>query len=120
MGDAMYEEAVKAVMTDANIEVGIIGCVPMTGALNTLTPAEDHDENVFDAESVANGIARLKDVTSKAWVAVIDGGPLYDSMVAVLQENQIPVFRTADRALRILEKFCYSRRKVMNSQDSGG
>jgi len=120
MSDPMYEEAVKAVMTDANIEVGIIGCVPMTGALNTLTPADDHDENVFDAESVANGIVRLKEVTSKAWVAVIDGGPLYDSMTAVLQENQIPVFRTADRALRILEKFCYSRRKVMNSQDSGG
>jgi acyl-CoA synthetase (NDP forming) len=120
MGDALYEEAVKAVMTDANIEVGIIGCVPMTGALNTVTPADASDENVFAAESVANGIARLKEVTSKAWVAVIDGGPLYDSMVGVLEGNQIPVFRTADRALRILEKYCYSRRKVMDSQDSGG
>ena len=120
MRDPMYEEAVKAVMTDVNIEVGIIGCVPLTGSLNTLAPADTHKENVFDAESVANRIAGLKEVTSKAWVAVVDSGPLYNSMVEILERQQIPVFRTADRALRILEKYCYSRLKVLDSQQTDG
>jgi acyl-CoA synthetase (NDP forming) len=115
MGDSMYEEAVTAIMTDANVEVGIVGCVPMTGALNTLAPTEEHGEDVFDAMSIANGLARLKQVTSKAWVAVIDGGLLYDPMAAILEDNEIPVFRTADRALRILEKYCNSRLRAMGS-----
>jgi hypothetical protein len=111
----MYEEAVTAIMTDANVEVGIVGCVPMTGALNTLAPTEEHREDVFDAMSIANGLARLKQVTSKAWVAVIDGGQLYDPMAAVLEDNEIPVFRTADRALRVLEKYCNSRLRTKGS-----
>ncbi len=41
--------------------------------------------------------------TTKAWVAIVDGGPLYDPLVAALEAGGIPVFRTADRAMRALD-----------------
>ena len=54
-------------------------------------------------------LVRLNDETKKAWVAVVDGGPLYDPMARMLEENGIPAFRTADRALRLFGTFCAAK-----------
>ena len=89
--------------------MGIVGCVPMTSALNTLESSHEHTENIQDDTSVVSQIAQLKQVTSKAWIAVVDGGSLYDPMAAALQTHQVPTFRTIDRALSVLRKYCRSR-----------
>ena len=52
---------------------------------------------------------RLRETVRKPWVAVVDGGPLYDPMVDVLQSGGVPLFRTADRAPLLLEIFCRQR-----------
>ena len=36
MSDEGFEEAVRILMQDENADLGIIGCVPMTAALNTV------------------------------------------------------------------------------------
>jgi hypothetical protein len=51
-------------------------------------------------------MARLKDEIEKPWVAVIDAGAIYDPMAGLLEANNIPVFRTADRAARIFNIYC--------------
>jgi acyl-CoA synthetase (NDP forming) len=109
MSDAHFAEAARIVLEDSNVDVGIVGCVPMTGALNTLASSHEHTENIQDDTSVVSQIARLKQVTSKAWIAVVDGGSLYDPMAAALQAHQVPTFRTIDRALSVLRKYCRSR-----------
>ena len=35
-------------------------------------------------------------------IAVVDGGPLYDAMARRLATGGVPTFRSADRALRVL------------------
>jgi hypothetical protein len=35
-------------------------------------------------------------------VAVIDSGRLFDPLAAILEEGGLPVFRSADRAVRVL------------------
>ncbi|HSB08707.1 MAG TPA: acetate--CoA ligase family protein [Blastocatellia bacterium] len=111
MDDSAFEEAVRALMDDDGIDVGIIGCVPLTAALNTLPPAGGHQENVFRDDSVAMRLARLNKETRKAWVAIVDGGQLYDPMARLLEDNGVPTFRTADRALRVFSIYCSERLK---------
>jgi acyl-CoA synthetase (NDP forming) len=107
--DAAYEEAVLAVMQDENVDIGIVGCVPMTGALNTLSRDDKHDENIDREDSVVQRLLRLNDEIAKPWVTVVDAGALYDPMAARLEAAGIPTFRTADRALRLFDVFCKAR-----------
>jgi acyl-CoA synthetase (NDP forming) len=110
--DAAYEEAIRWVMGDDNVDVGFVGCVPLTAALNTLPPGTDHPEDVYGADSIARRLINLKDESPKAWVAAVDGGRDYDAMATLLEENGVPTFRTADRALRLFARFCEARMKA--------
>ncbi len=107
--DAAYEEAVRAVMGDENVDVGIVGCVPMTPALNTLARGECHHEDINHEDSVVQRLLRLNDEVAKPWVAVVDAGILYDPMAARLEAAGIPTFRTGDRALRLFDVFCEAK-----------
>jgi acyl-CoA synthetase (NDP forming) len=109
MGDEPFGEAARFVLEDENIDVGIIGCVPLTGALNTLEVSERHGEDLSKSRSVASRLAVLHEESPKAWVAVVDAGELYDPMARELERRGIPTFRTGDRAMRLFEIFCGAR-----------
>jgi acyl-CoA synthetase (NDP forming) len=106
VGDADFEEAARSVLQDEAVDLGIVGCVPLTGALNTMPPAEGHSEDVFASESVANRLVGLWGETAKPWVAVVDAGEAFDGMAELLRRGGVPVFRSADRALLQLRRFC--------------
>ncbi len=107
--DAGYDAVVRAMLADENVDVGIVGCVPMTPALNTLVRGQGHPEDLYSEDGVVGRLRRIKDSTSKAWVAVVDAGPIYDEMAWLLKSYEIPTFRTADRALRLFHRFCEAR-----------
>ena len=83
----------------------------MTAALDTVPAGEGHDEDPRHEGSIVMRMARLHADSSKPWVAVVDAGPLYDSMVGLLLERGVPTFRTADRALRLFGRYCRWRRE---------
>jgi hypothetical protein len=105
--DAEFEEAVRLVLRDPGVDVGVIGCVPLTGALDTLPESPDHHENVESQTSIASRLVQAWRQTTKPWVAVVDAGPAYDTMETLLTDGGVPVFRTADRAVRLLEVYCH-------------
>ena len=107
--DAGYEDVMRAMLGDENVDVGIVGCVPMTPTLNTLVRGSGHPEDLYSDEGVVARMRKLKDSTSKAWAAVVDAGPIYDEMARLLKAHEIPTFRTADRALRLFHRFCEAR-----------
>jgi len=100
---------VRAVMDDPQVDLGIVGCVPLTAALQTLPPGPAHREDVASAGAVAMRLRRVRDAIAKPWVAVVDAGALYDPMARLLEEAEIPTFRAADRALRLFNIFCAAR-----------
>jgi len=108
-GDASYEEAVRAILYASNIDVAVVGCVPLTPAMNTLPAGARHREDLARENSVASRMTRLKQATIKPWVAVIDAGEVYDPLVAMLEAHQVPTFREADRALRLFNMFVAAR-----------
>lgn len=104
IGDETFGEIVRTVLGDDGVDVAVVGCVPLTPALETVPRGGEWPE-----ESVAARLAALRQETSKAWVAVIDGGRLYDPLVEFLEAGGIPVFRDMDRAMRRFERYCRSR-----------
>jgi acyl-CoA synthetase (NDP forming) len=100
--DSAYYESFRAVMDDANVDTGIVGIVPLTVRMNTLAAAAHHTEDVSRDDSIAGRYGQLIKAGSKPWVAVVDSGELYDPLVRQLENHGVPTFRTADRALKML------------------
>jgi acyl-CoA synthetase (NDP forming) len=78
----------------------------MTQALNSLAPGPGHGDDVARADSIASRLLKLKDETRKPFVVVVDAGRLYDPMAQRLEDGGLPVFRTADRAMRLFGRWC--------------
>ncbi len=111
MADEPYAQVVETLLGDPDLDAAIVGCVPLTAALNTLEPGAGHGEDVHREHSLAQRLVRLRGAGRKPWVAVVDAGPLYDAMARHLASNRIPTFRSADRALRLFNMFCARRQR---------
>jgi acyl-CoA synthetase (NDP forming) len=105
LGDAGFAKAVRIVLEDPDVDVGLIGCVPLTGALDTLPPGPDHDEDLGREGAVAEGILAAVADADKPCVAVVDAGAAYDPLARRLERGGVPTFRNADRALRAIQAF---------------
>ena len=103
--DAPFEEAVRIMLADPGVDLGAIGCVPLTAALSTLPPGPGHREDVAHEGAIVARLARLRASIAKPWIAVVDSGALYDPMARLLEEAGVPTFRSADRALGLLDRF---------------
>lgn len=104
LGDEGFAGAARAILEDPGVDAAVVGCVPMTPALETIEAIPG---------SVPERLASLASETEKPWVAVVDGGPLYAPMRARLERAGIPTFRSADRALRLLGVWARSRNHMI-------
>ena len=109
MGDEGYGAAVRQVLEDEHVDVGVVGCVPATPALNTLAASGTHGENLLRKGSIADRLLNLKADVAKPWIAIVDAGTLYDPLAQRLQACGVPTFRSADRAMRLLNVFVEER-----------
>jgi acyl-CoA synthetase (NDP forming) len=110
MGDAAFADCVAALLADDGVDVAVVGCVPLTGALQTLPSGAGHAENVADPAALASRLGRLRGESRKPWIAVVDAGARYDAFAALLEQQSIPTFRTVDRALRAFGVCCRALR----------
>lgn len=110
-GDAAYEHVVRAVMQADNVDVGIVGVVPLTSALNSLPAGPGHRDDLTREDAIGRRLGQLWAELDKAWVAVVDAGVVYDPLVQQLEQEGIPTFRTADTALRLLNIFVAARQQ---------
>lgn len=110
LDDEGFAEAARVVLADDGVDLGVVGCVPLTGAMETVAPFDatsaasgpEHGEDGTRETGVAARLACLATEVEKPWVAVVDSGHLYDPMTRVLEDAGIPTFRAADRAVRLL------------------
>ncbi|HEX7077117.1 MAG TPA: acetate--CoA ligase family protein [Candidatus Eisenbacteria bacterium] len=109
LDDAATEAALRTVLADPGVAVALLGCVPLTGALATLATAAGHGEDIEADGGIVKRLIRLASERGKAWIAVVDSGPLYDPMVRALEEGGVPTFRSADRATRLFGRLCAAR-----------
>lgn len=123
-GDELYEHVVRTVLADSNVDAAVVACIPLTPALNTLARSSnrEHGEDTDKVDSLANRLVRLfhdSGERGKPWVTVVDSGERYDRMARILEEGGVPVFRKADQATRLIEKFIASHSEKLEQVRPG-
>ena len=109
-GDSGYIEGFRHILEDPNIDCGVAGIVPLTPAMNSLAAGPDsHGEDVLRPGSLVEAYVRLMADSTKPWVASVDAGTPYDTLARGLEAGGVPVFRTVDRALRMLRLWIAAR-----------
>jgi acyl-CoA synthetase (NDP forming) len=107
--DAVYEECMRAMLDDPDVDAAIFGMVPLTAMVQTL-PRGLSERDVFDAPgSFANRTIALFRDTPKPLVVAIDAGRLYDALADYMQLAGVPVFRNADLAACVLGTYIDNR-----------
>lgn len=101
-GDAAYVELVETALADPGVHAVVAGIVPLTPAMQTLAAGASHGESVDSPESVCQLLPAVARRHAKPVVAVVDSGVLFDPMERALEAGGLPVFRSADRAMRAL------------------
>ena len=105
IGDELYARVVDVLLADPGVDVGVVGCVPLTGALETLPSGTEHGEDLYGSHSIASRLIDLWNRTTKPWIVVVDAGHQYDPLAQRLRMAGIPTFRTMDRAMERLEVY---------------
>ncbi|MGK5083313.1 acetate--CoA ligase family protein [Bdellovibrionota bacterium FG-1] len=96
--DEAFEQAIHIVLDDPGVAAAVIGCVPLTPALKTLFP------EVQELDSFAQRLVGLATRSPKPFIAVVEGGHLYEPMIKILDQGGVLVTRTMDRALFLLNQ----------------
>ncbi|MHC5108395.1 MAG: indolepyruvate oxidoreductase subunit beta [Planctomycetota bacterium] len=101
--DAAYDACIVTLLDDEQVDALIVGCVPMTPRMLT-TPKEIPQE-----DSIVRRLARIWRQASKPLVFVVDCAHPYDLLARAVRAEGIPVFRTADQAVRSLGRYLTHR-----------
>jgi acyl-CoA synthetase (NDP forming) len=102
--DAAFVRLVEQIVADPAVDALVAGVVPLTPAMRTLAPGEGHNESVYDPASIAQTLPAAAARLDKPVIAVVDSGVLFDPFAEQLEAGGMPVFRSADRAVRVLCK----------------
>ena len=116
-GDAAYAKIIEEALDDDAIDGVVAGIVPLTPAMQTLAPGDDHHESILDPGSIARLLPDVAAASDKPLLVVVDSGVLFNPLADALQTGGLPVFRSADRAVRALGRWVDVRTK--NRERSG-
>jgi acyl-CoA synthetase (NDP forming) len=117
--DAAYADLVSCLLADRNVDLAVVGIVPLTPAMQTLPPGRLPNESIDDPASVAVVLPRIAAAQPKPVVAVVDSGEWFDPLAEKLEAGGLPVFRAADRAVRALCRYVAAKtRSAFSSQHS--
>jgi acyl-CoA synthetase (NDP forming) len=103
--DEVYGQIVAHVLDNDEVDVVVVGIVPLTPSLQTLPPGQGHSESIYDDGSIARLLPAVARGSRKPVVAVVDSGQRFDPLADELEDGGLPVFRAADRAVRVLCKW---------------
>jgi acyl-CoA synthetase (NDP forming) len=101
-----HAACIRAMLSSDQIDAVVASFVPLTPALKT-TP-----EEIAAGSSMVQRLPPIWADTDKPLVAVIDSGPLYDPLAHAIREAGVPVFRSADSAVRTLGRYLYHKTKT--------
>jgi acyl-CoA synthetase (NDP forming) len=97
--DAPLIEVTAAVLGSPLVDCLVAAGIPLTPAMRTLP-----EEGL--AESFPAKLGELAKASGKPVVCSVACGSLYEPYVAEARKHGLPVFRSADRALRAMAAFC--------------
>jgi acyl-CoA synthetase (NDP forming) len=103
--DAAYEELIRHLVADTNVDALVVGIVPLTPAMQTLPAGVVAHESVDSEASIAHRLPAIARDVDTPIVAVVDSGALFDPLADRLEAGGVATFRSADRAVRALRRY---------------
>ncbi len=101
--EEVYEGALRVLLESDEVDAVVVGIVPLTAALATV-PGK-----LEAAGSLAERLPRVFAEAEKPIIAVVDSGPRYDPLASALRRGGVPVFPSADQAVRSLGRYLCHR-----------
>lgn len=101
--DEAYEGCVRTFLEDPEIDAIVAAAVPLSPEMQNM-PNE-----ISKPGSIAQRIPALFRKSSKPFVAVVDSGPPFEELARSLRLAGVPVFRSADEAIRTLGRYLCHR-----------
>jgi acyl-CoA synthetase (NDP forming) len=102
-GEDAYEGAVRVMLESDDVDAVVVGVVPLTAALAAL-PGQ-----LEEPRSLARRLPALFAESRKPLIAVVDSGPRYLPFARALRLGGVPVFPSADQAVRSLGRYLCHR-----------
>lgn len=102
-GEDAYEATARVLLESDEVDALVVGVVPLTSALATV-PGE-----LGEPRSLAQRLPRIFAEASKPLVAVVDSGSRYLPFALALRAGGVPVFPSADQAIRSLGRYLCHR-----------
>jgi acyl-CoA synthetase (NDP forming) len=105
--DSVMAQTLEAILSDDGVDAVVMGVVPMTPALKTLPPGVDPEgkDNFDDPGALPTILPPIIEKTGKPVVLVVDSGSLYDPLARAFNMRGLPCTRSADTAVRCLQKY---------------
>ncbi|MBI5610147.1 MAG: indolepyruvate oxidoreductase subunit beta [Deltaproteobacteria bacterium] len=97
--ESVYQAAAQTLLDASEVDALVVGIVPLTAALQTGA------EEVGNATALPQRLGALFAAAHKPVVAVVDSGEAYLPLVQQLRSSGMPVFRSADQAVRSLGRY---------------
>ena len=97
--DEAYEDCIRPMLEADEVDALIVGCVPMTPSLLTTTA------EISCPDSLVVRIPKLFAQYAKPLAFVVDCAGPYDAFARAVRASGVPVFRTADQAIRSVGRY---------------
>ena len=101
--DSAYEDCLRVLLESPEVDAVVASLVPLTPQMLT-TPDE-----ITRPGSLVERLPKLFAAAGKPVVVNIDSGSLYEPMARALRAAGVPVFRSADQAVRALGRYLCQR-----------
>lgn len=107
--ETVYLEVIQTLLADSSIDGVIAAIVPLTPMLQTLPNELQHGQHQTKDSVFVKQIGLLNSNSDKPLVIVVDSGKLYDTLAERFEQENLPVFRSADLAVSGLGKYMVNR-----------
>jgi acyl-CoA synthetase (NDP forming) len=112
--EAAYEDVIRVMADAEEVDEIVVGIVPLTAALKSVAGEID------ELESLAAVLPRFFAQVKKPMLVVVESGSPFEPLVRRLREAGLPVFRSADQAVRSLGRDLNHRRERRPKLSAGG
>ncbi len=108
--DEAHLQCAEAFADDPNIDAVVVGLDPMSPVMRTLVenklrPGYD----LSDEQSIAQQMPKLVAALDKPLIGIVDGGELYEPLVARMKDQGVCIFRSCGSGVRALSHYTRAR-----------
>lgn len=108
--DEAHLQCAEAMANDPNIDAVVVGLDPMSPVMRTLVenklrPGYD----LSDEQSIAQQMPKMVAALEKPLIGIVDGGELYEPLVAAMKDRGVCVFRSCGAGVKALARYTRAR-----------